>query len=178
MQRYGRSYKSLHACEASETEQGYLQVNVVNSENNFPIQGADVLIRYQGEEAPEEVVQTNNSGQTESIAVKAPPVALSLDEQNTIRPYSEYTVTVTAPGFEPVTVNGTEILAGVTAIQPIRMIPAAEEQGTMEDIEIPDHTLYGTYPPKIAEEEIKPTNESGEIVLSRVVVPQTIVVHD
>ena len=48
----------------------------------------------------------------------------------------------------------------------------------MEDIEIPDHTLYGTYPPKIAEEEIKPTNESGEIVLSRVVVPQTIVVHD
>ena len=48
MQRYGRSYKSLHACEASETEQGYLQVNVVNSENNFPIQGADVLIRYQG----------------------------------------------------------------------------------------------------------------------------------
>ena len=47
MQRYGRSYKSLHACEASETEQGYLQVNVVNSENNFPIQGADVLIRYQ-----------------------------------------------------------------------------------------------------------------------------------
>ena len=45
MQRYGRSYKSLHACEASETEQGYLQVNVVNSENNFPIQGADVLDR-------------------------------------------------------------------------------------------------------------------------------------
>ena len=72
MQRYGRSYKSLHACEASETEQGYLQVNVVNSENNFPIQGADVLIRYQGEEAPEEVVQTNNSGHCRESASRCP----------------------------------------------------------------------------------------------------------
>ena len=27
-------------------------------------------------------------------------------------------------------------------------------------------------------DEIKPVNESGEIVLSRVVVPETIVVHD
>ncbi len=74
MQRYGRSYKSLHACEASETEQGYLQVNVVNSENNFSNPGADVFDPVSGEEAPEEVVQTNNSGQTESIAVKAPPL--------------------------------------------------------------------------------------------------------
>ena len=31
---------------------------------------------------------------------------------------------------------------------------------------------------KIAEDEIKPVNESGEIVLSRVVVPEYIVVHD
>ncbi len=47
-----------------------------------------------------------------------------------------------------------------------------------DDILIPDHTLYGDYPPKIAEPEIKPVGESGEIVLSRVVVPETIIVHD
>ncbi len=34
------------------------------------------------------------------------------------------------------------------------------------------------YPPKIAEDMIKPVNPSGGIVLSRVVVPRTIVVHD
>lgn len=178
MQRYGRGYGDLRACEAIGTEPGYLQVNVVNNENNFPVQGADVTIRYQGEERPEEVVKTNNSGQTDSITVTAPPVELSLNKENLIRPYSEYTVSVTAPGFEPITVVGTEVLAGVTAIQPIRLIPLADEQGTREEIDIPDHTLYGTYPPKIAEDEIKPTNETGEIVLSRVVVPQTIVVHD
>lgn len=43
---------------------------------------------------------------------------------------------------------------------------------------IPAHTLYGVYPPKIPEDEIKPVNETGEIVLSRVVVPEYIVVHD
>ena len=34
------------------------------------------------------------------------------------------------------------------------------------------------YPPKIEEAEIKPINENGEIVLSKVVVPEYIVVHD
>ena len=58
------------------------------------------------------------------------------------------------------------------------MIPLPDQTGAEENIQIPDHTLYGSYPPKIAEDEVKPVQESGEIVLSRVVVPQTIVVHD
>ena len=37
---------------------------------------------------------------------------------------------------------------------------------------------YGDYPPKIPEAEIKSTTETGEIVLSRVVVPEYIIVHD
>ena len=43
---------------------------------------------------------------------------------------------------------------------------------------IPAHTLYGNYPPKIAESEVKPITSSGEIVLDRVVVPEYVVVHD
>ena len=38
--------------------------------------------------------------------------------------------------------------------------------------------MFGNYPEKIPEEEVKPVNESGEIVLSRVVIPEYIVVHD
>lgn len=37
---------------------------------------------------------------------------------------------------------------------------------------------FGEYPPKNPEAEIKPVNESGEIVLSKVVIPEYIVVHD
>lgn len=50
--------------------------------------------------------------------------------------------------------------------------------GDFRNIVIPAHTLYGDYPPKIAEAEIKPVNQIGEIVLSRVVIPELIVVHD
>ena len=98
-----------------------------------------------------------------------------------MQPYSEYNISVTASGYEPVFISGTEILPDVTAIQPVSMTPLELEgpdAPAEEDIIIPDHTLYGEYPPKIPEDEIKPMNESGEIVLSRVVIPEFIVVHD
>ena len=85
---------------------------------------------------------------------------------------------VSAPGFEPVSIAGTEILANTKAIQNIRMRPTDTGREEEEIFVIPAHTLYAEYPPKIAEDEIKPVNESGEIVLSRVVVPEYIVVHD
>ena len=171
-------FERVRICETTETQNGYLRVDVVNSENNFPVPDARVSIFYPGDEKPKEVQKTDRSGQTDEIAVGAPPAALSLERQNTIRPYAEYTVRVEAPGYETTTVNGTEVLAGVTAIQPVRLIPLSEDEGTKDTITIPEHTLYGSYPPKIAEDEVKPVNESGEIVLSRVVVPQTIIVHD
>ena len=159
-------------------EQGYLQVNVVNIENNFPISNARISITQAGgSNRPTEEVSTNQSGQTEAISLAAPPEALSLQPQNQ-RPYSEYNLTVTAPGFKPAVIEGTEILSGATAIQPVRLEPESDPAPQENPIQIPEHTLYGQDPPKIAEAEIQPVNESGEIVLSRVVVPQTIVVHD
>ena len=82
------------------------------------------------------------------------------------------------PGYEPVSIAGAEILADVKAVQNVRMRPDDGGREEEEVFVIPAHTLYGDYPPKIAEAEIKPVNESGEIVLSRVVVPEYIVVHD
>ena len=159
--------------------QGFLQVDVVSDANNFPIEDANVSIART--EEPGNVIEqitTNSSGQTENVTLETPPLELSLTPQD-LRPYAEYTIRITAPGFEPVVISGTEVLADATALQNVRMIPLAEEtRPAIEDIIIPDHTLYGTFPPKIAESEIKPMNETGEIVLSRVVVPQTVVVHD
>lgn len=161
--------------------QGYLQVDVVSDANSFPVQDADIVIART--EEPDEIIEetrTNSSGQTENLPLNAPPVELSLSPEETERPYAEYTIRITAPGFEPFVVSGTEVLADVTAIQGIRLRPLsnalAGEQ--IETVTIPDHTLYGDYLPKIAESEIKPVVETGEIVLSRVVVPQTVVVHD
>lgn len=158
--------------------QGFLQVNVVNIENNFPIKNATVSISYTGEpDNTIESVSTNNSGQTEQISLSAPPLDYSLTPQDE-QPYSEYNLRISAPGFKTAYISGTEILPTVTAIQPVRLEPETDPAPADNPIVIPDHTLYGSYPPKIAEPEIQPVGESGEIVLSRVVVPQTVVVHD
>lgn len=160
---------------------GFLQIHVVSIQNHFPIRNATVRISPAKENTEVlEELKTNTSGQTPEIALPAPPESISLDASAAIneRPYAEYDLRIEAPGFQPVDISGTEVISGSTAIQPVSMTPVEEETSAQEEIVIPDHTLYGVYPPKIAEPEIKPVAESGEIVLSRVVVPETIIVHD
>lgn len=53
-----------------------------------------------------------------------------------------------------------------------------EEENQIDSIVIPVNTLFGNFPAKIAESEIKPVSDSGEIVLSKVVIPEFVVVHD
>ena len=160
-------------------EKGELQINVTSTAGGRPIADARISISYTGvPESTLERVETDSSGQTETLELDAPPEEWSLDPTNERQPYSEYTLDISAPGFEPVSIAGTEILANVKAIQNVRMRPSDVGREEEEVFVIPAHTLYGEYPPKIAEDEIKPVNETGEIVLSRVVVPEYIVVHD
>ncbi len=170
--------QTMRICSTDLTSQGNLQVNVVSLINNFPIADATVRITYP--DAPNQTIEevtTNSSGQTEQVRLDAPALEYSLTPGNT-RPYSEYNLEVSAPGFKTQYISGTEILPDSTAIQPVALEPEDDPEPAENPIVIPEHTLYGNYPPKIAEPEIKPVNETGEIVLSRVVVPQTIVVHD
>lgn len=162
--------------QTGENSSGTLQVNVTDT-NNIPIREAEVMISNSGQ--PDNVIDditTDVSGQTDIVDLEAPPLEYSLNEANTVRPYSEYNIRISAPGYETENVTGVEILPGVLAIQNIKL-RTSNLSGT-ENINIPDHTLYGEYPPKVPEDEIKPMNEPGEIVLSRVVVPEYVVVHD
>ena len=160
-------------------DKGRLQVNIVSDITAFPIADAKISISYTGVPDSElEQLETDSSGQTETIDLAAPPVEYSLNPENEQPPYSEYTLQVTAPGFESISIAGAEILSDVTAIQNIRLKPIDNPNADEDVYVIPAHTLYGNYPPKIPEDEIQPVPESGEIVLSRVVVPEYIVVHD
>lgn len=164
---------------ADNIDIGRLQISVTSAITSFPVADATISISYTGVPgATLEQVQTNSSGQTETLELNAPPIELSLNPNNEVQPYAEYTLDVTAPGFEPVSISGTEILADVTALQNITMNPSEPTEPAEEVFVIPGHTLYEEYPPKIPEPEIKPVRETGEIVLSRVVVPEYIVVHD
>ena len=161
------------------TYTGTLQISVVSALGMSPISSATVTISYTGDpDSPIETLTTDESGQTPAITLEAPPRELSLSPEITEQPYSEYNIQVTAEGFETVLVSGSEILAGEYSLQPIRMNPLNVTEEEEKVVVIPAHTLFGEYPPKIPEEEIKPMNETGEIVLSRVVIPEYVIVHD
>lgn len=158
---------------------GRLQINITSEITSYPVPDAVINISYTGvPESTLEQVTTDSSGQTEVLELAAPPIEYSLNPENDIQPYSEYTLQIQAPGFEPVSIAGTEILADTTAIQNVQLSPLDTTGNEEQVFVIPAHTLYGNYPAKIPEDEIKPMNESGEIVLSRVVVPEYIIVHD
>lgn len=157
-------------------DSGKLQVKVYDRNTLAPIENAIVYISYTG--APESVLErvtTNDAGQTDELVLEAPLLEYSM-EPGEIQPYSEYTILVDTPGYAPFSVSGAEIFSGETALLDIPL--ERREESSFPNIVIPANTLWGNFPPKIAESEVKPVNLPGEIVLSRVVVPETIVVHD
>lgn len=167
----------MQQSQNENTDRGQLQVSVVNSQNNYPVENAKVRIAFTGD--PDSVVEelvTDSSGRTPVIELKTPPMEYSQTPGEN-QPYSEYTVKIDAEGFEPKEVAGSEMLPEVLSQQLAVVNPRLPGE-TFQRVVIPPHTLFYQYPPKNPESEIKPVNESGEIVLSKVVVPEYVIVHD
>ena len=177
--RLGESnMQNLKRMQNENIDKGRLQVDVVTSVNQTPIKNAKVELSYSGDpEQNIEEVNTNESGRTELLDLAAPPLEYSMEPSET-QPFSQYTVRVTAEGYRPITVSGIEIFSDETALQKVRLQEENAPGNPIDTIVIPVNTLFGDYPAKIAESEIKPIAESGEIVLSRVVVPEYVIVHD
>ena len=160
-------------------DRGQLKIQVTSGQRSVPIPNATIEISYTGDpDSVLETVSTDENGQTPVVDLPAPPVEYSMSPSEN-QPYSEYNLKIHSDEYKPVTISGAQILSGVEGLQPVSMIPEETHTPTEEHpIVIGPHTLWGNYPPKIAESEIKPVNESGEIVLSRVVIPEYIIVHD
>lgn len=157
-------------------DQGQLQISVLSSDRT-PLSNASVTISYTG--VPEKTLETlvtDSQGQTEPVDLDAPPIEYSLNPGEA-QPYAEYTLQVAAPGYEPASVSGSEVLSRQLSLQEVILYPLQREEAP-DVIVIPAHTLYGNYPPKIAENEVKPIPSTGEIVLNQVVVPEYVIVHD
>lgn len=167
----------LKTAQTQQTDEGKLRLYVISALKNQPVEDATVTISYSGEpDSVIEEVKTDASGMIPEITLPAPPLEYSMAPSE-YQPYTEYTFRISREGFEDLDISGAEILPDATAIQRAVMNPSTP-QNTFEDIVIPAHTLYGEYPPKIPEDEIKPMDTSGEIVLNRVVIPEYVVVHD
>ena len=162
---------SLYKILQNMPDTGSLRVDVTDQDGR-PIDGATAEISITGEpETTLESIQTDSNGQTESVELPAPPFEYT-ENPGVTQPYSEYSIIVRAPGFAPVSINGIDIFSSRRSIQDVRLTEASQV------VTIGPNTLFGDYPPKIPEASIKPITSTGEIVLDRVVVPGTVVVHD
>lgn len=158
--------------------QGRLQVRCTTGDF-IPVMNATVIITKPGE--PNSIIRqltTDRNGLTEVISLAAPNIDYSLAPSEE-QPYANYDVRVMAANYETTVIQDVEILADTLAVQVVSLIPVpigeAEEEVALV---ISPHTLFVEYPPKIPEDEIKPITETGEIVLSQVVIPEFIIVHD
>ena len=159
-------------------DKGQLRVSAVSSQGNVPVNDATIEISYTGEAGNViETLQTDANGNSQTVDLDAPPVEYSLEPGDN-QPYSEYDIRINAPGYDEVLISGVQILSGQLGLSNVRMTPTTNENAPYNPWVIGAHTLWKLYPPKIAEPEIKDLTETGEIVLSRVVVPETIIVHD
>lgn len=159
-------------------DKGTLRVGVTDRRTNNPIRDAKISISYTGEpNSTFEEVTSNVSGMSEELTLDAPPLEYSM-QPGEEQPFAQYTLQITAPGYRPVNVSGVQIFSEQLALQDVRMEEEERQENSLDNITIPLNTLFGDFPPKIAESEIKPIAETGEIVLSRVVIPEYVIVHD
>ena len=169
----------VHTMEtpADATDKGKMRINVYDKQQGIPLADARISLAYTGN--PERIINeitTDSEGAVNLDDLPTPPVEYSM-EPGENQPFSEYTIDVNADGYEEINISGIDVFSGETSIQNVYLNEDNREVPE-DNIVIPVNTLYGSYPAKIPETEIKPVRQSGEIVLSRVVIPETIVVHD
>jgi 5-hydroxyisourate hydrolase-like protein (transthyretin family) len=169
----------VHTMEtpADAIDKGKMRINVYDKQQGTPLADARISLAYTGN--PERIINeiiTDSEGAVNLDDLLTPPVEYSM-EPGENQPFSEYTIDVNADGYEEINISGIDVFSGETSIQNVYL--NEDNRGIPENnIVIPVNTLYGSYPAKIPETEIKLVRQSGEIVLSRVVIPETIVVHD
>ena len=151
---------------------GILRIQAFGARQSSPIEGVLVTVSGNGFTAQR---ITDETGTAADLSIEAPSCALSLQEDNTIRPYAVVDLTAAKTGFRTVRIQGVQIFAGqVTLAQP-EMIPETEEDRDVVNppIVIPEHSLFtgdgGSGPDPI--ENCMPR------VLSRVIIPKNITVH-
>lgn len=169
-------------------EIGFLNISVVNLVNNYPIADANVNVYAINPDNQSSVLvyqnlKTDLSGIIYGLQLEAPDFIYSQEPSN-VRPYSQYSVEVIKDGYETTIVNGTQILSVSTALQRVKMPPKNRSNRLYSRqnelvVNIGEHTLWGDYPPKIPESNLKPIPPpTGFVVLDNPVIPEFIIVHD
>ena len=151
---------------------GTLRIQTFAARQSAPMEGVTVAV--QGDGFTLHCI-TDATGSAADIPIEAPACTLSLDEDNTTRPYAIVSLTAAKPGYRTVRIEGIQIFAGqVTLAQP-QMLPVTEEDRDIPNapIVIPPHALFagsgGSGP--------QPRENCTPRVLDKVIIPKNITVH-
>ena len=71
--------------------------------------------------------------------LRSPPIEYSM-EPGIRQPFSEYDITVSAPGFDNVNISGSDMFSGELSIQNVKM---SARDNSQNNIVIPVNTVYG-----------------------------------
>ena len=151
---------------------GTLRIQTFAARQSAPMEGVTVAV--QGDGFTLHCI-TDATGSAADIPVEAPACALSLDEDNTTRPYAIVSLTAAKSGYRTVRIEGIQIFAGqITLAQPA-MIPVTEEGKDIPDapIVIPPHPLFAGSGGSGAQ----PVENCVPRVLDKVIIPKNITVH-
>ena len=111
---------------------GYLVVHVTTARGSIPLEGAAVNIRSNEDidTTPRADIlyatTTNRDGNTERIALAAPPRENSMSPSE-VPPFSTYHLEVRREGYGMQSFVALPIFAGITAVQPVDLIPLPED---------------------------------------------------
>ncbi len=163
---------------------GSLKIQTFGENISNPLDKANVKVTvYDSNNIVKNIynLKTDDSGIAHLDEIETPPLMLSLNENADKRPYSICDVLVEKEGYVDVLVEGCQLFGEQEAIQPINMSFLKREISSTSQskkIIIEPNRLYGNFPPKIPETEIKPLPKpTGQVVLPEVVIPEFITVH-
>ena len=151
---------------------GTLRIQTFAARQSAPVEGVTVTVQGDGFTLHR---ITDATGSAADIPVEAPACTLSLDEDNTIRPYAVVSLTAAKSGYRTVRIEGIQIFAGqITLAQPA-MIPVTEEGKDIPNapIVIPPHPLFAGSGGSGAQ----PVENCTPRVLDKVIIPKNITVH-
>ena len=151
---------------------GTLRIQTFAARQSAPMEGVTVAVQGDGFTLHR---ITDVTGSAADIPIEAPACTLSLDEDNTIRPYAVVSLTAAKSGYRTVRIEGIQIFAGqITLAQPA-MIPVTEEGKDIPDapIVIPPHPLFAGSGGSGAQ----PVENCVPRVLDKVIIPKNITVH-
>lgn len=119
-----------------DTGWGSLQFEVTTGSQGSPVQGATVVVSrvINGNRLLTRILRTNPSGLTRTIFLPAPRYVYNPYRPSNSRPFAEYSASVYANGYYPLTNISLMIEAGVKSLQPVDLIPYPES-GTLPGIQ-------------------------------------------